>query len=203
MAIIDKLPGLKVTVVVNGEALPEYPDVDGAKDAIIKLKSSTLTVSPDKQSSTFVECVSDTEFKISIEVGPPYSLGHEYDNITFWATIDGSGIGGRSIAPARFQYREYCSTIEEVRNRINAEDVSYRKLQFRGLVKVDDKDSARVQSDVKLAQGLGEIVVHAHRVVKSNVLKKSTESASKPQRDAVSEISEKALKGRAVSHGVG
>jgi hypothetical protein len=64
---------------------------------------------------------------------------------------------------------------------------------------VDDADSDRVKADAKLANGLGEIVVHVHRAIAGLSLTALSTSAVK---EPTNEIAEKALKGQAISHGV-
>ena len=201
MAIIDKLPGIKVTVCVNGEALPEYPDEDGANDTIFQQKRESFTIAPHMQSSNYVECVSDTEFEVKIEAGPPFNLESQYDQVVFWVEIDGQNIAGQYVPLANFQDQVFRSTIGEALTQINVNELSSRKLQFRGIAKVDEKDKDRIEADKNLALGLGEIVVHFHRVKTSTVLTQSR--VSRPQADAAAEIAEKALKGKAISHGVG
>lgn len=68
--------------------------------------------------------------------------------------------------------------------------------------KVDDVDTSRVKRDVDLAKGLGEITVTVHRVEeKPRVSQKNKQYRS--MEEGITEISEKALKGKAISHGVG
>ncbi len=59
-----------------------------------------------------------------------------------------------------------------------------------------------MKEDIKLADGLGEIVVYVHRSNQTEVpgwnVYGNVNSAGK----TVTEISEKALKGKAISHGV-
>ena len=64
-------------------------------------------------------------------------------------------------------------------------------------------DSARVKADVKLADGLGEILVVVHRCNTTGVIPSSRRYKLAARAPATSEIAEKALKGRAISHGIG
>jgi hypothetical protein len=67
---------------------------------------------------------------------------------------------------------------------------------------VDDANSARVARDIDLAKGLGEILVKIYRV---KIIPLAAAGNTTQQQDAksVTEISEKALKGQAISHGTG
>lgn len=75
------------------------------------------------------------------------------------------------------------------------------RLHIRLIQLVDDADSSRVKSDLKLADGLGEIVVVVYRCTPTSEV--AHHSGKSKDMSPVTEISEKALKGRAVSHGVG
>lgn len=64
---------------------------------------------------------------------------------------------------------------------------------------VDDAESSRVKEDVSRAADLGEIIVHVHRSTELPEMEYGMNGAIKA---GINEISEKALKGQAKSHGV-
>jgi hypothetical protein len=64
-------------------------------------------------------------------------------------------------------------------------------------------DSARVKADAKLADGLGEILVVVHRCNTIATVQHFHRHNPAPRTQTTTEIAEKALKGRAISHGVG
>lgn len=80
-------------------------------------------------------------------------------------------------------------------------DHSVGKYYSNALDVVDDADSNRVKNDGKLASGMGEIVVYASRSRREK--QEGRNCQTQPLNGAPSEISEKALKGRALSHSVG
>jgi hypothetical protein len=80
-------------------------------------------------------------------------------------------------------------------------DHSIGKYYSNALDVVDDADSNRVKNDAKLASGIGEIVVYAYR--SRHEKQAGRNRPTRALNGAPSEISEKALKGRALSHGVG
>jgi hypothetical protein len=53
MAIIDRVPGIKVTITVKGEDLQEYPDEDGPQPQDVQYKQ--ITAPPGCSSTKFVE----------------------------------------------------------------------------------------------------------------------------------------------------
>lgn len=66
---------------------------------------------------------------------------------------------------------------------------------------MDDVESNRVKADMKLAEGLGELVVFLYRSKRTSERQAASRSSLKI--DGVKEIAEKTWKGKAVSHGVG
>ncbi|KAH8679979.1 hypothetical protein BGZ60DRAFT_241558 [Tricladium varicosporioides] len=188
MAVIDSLPGLSVTIECNGNTLEEYEDGDE-----LSYKQFTPTHTVKK----YIECVTDAEFKVHIDILPGFKCPDYATHTTMWVDIDGK-IGGGWHNPKR--HPTFSRGFSEFISRINPSEVSRRKLRFCSIEKVDDTDNNRVKSDIKLAENLGEIVVHFHGTTEGQapelyVPKNQNEGA-------VTEISEKALKGQAISHGV-
>ncbi len=66
---------------------------------------------------------------------------------------------------------------------------------------MDDSDSTRVKQDAKLVEGMGEIIVSVFRTAQREQLQPYIPQ-NRNRYDPVSEVAEKALKGRAISHGV-
>ena len=64
---------------------------------------------------------------------------------------------------------------------------------------MDDVDDERFKKDKKAAKGLGEILVCVYRSKELDTLDDYLHQAPL---DSVTELSEKALKGQAISHGV-
>lgn len=84
--------------------------------------------------------------------------------------------------------------------RISPNEVVTRKSKFAIIEKVEDTARSQVKEDTKVVEiGLGEVLVAAYRTRDSE----RPISTSAPLREAPSQIAEKALKGKALSHGVG
>jgi hypothetical protein len=61
-----------------------------------------------------------------------------------------------------------------------------------------------VKADIELTDGLGEILVVVHRCTKTGVIQAARQHNHISNRPSTTtEIAEKALKGQAISHGVG
>jgi hypothetical protein len=124
MAIIEALPGLKVTIESQGRALEEYKDDSEWID-------EKYTTAADKKTSVYVECVSDATFQIAFSVEPPFKLPDS--ELTFRVSVDGQRVGGttaRSLPGGR-----HSSFVSESRSRINADEVSHRELKFTSIRK--------------------------------------------------------------------
>ena len=124
MAIIEALPGLKVTIESQGRALEEYEDDSEWVD-------EKYTTAADKRTSVYVKCVSDATFQIAFWIEPPFKLPDS--ELTFWVSVDGQRIGGttaRSLPGGR-----HSSFVSESRSRINADEVSHRELKFTSIRK--------------------------------------------------------------------
>jgi hypothetical protein len=67
---------------------------------------------------------------------------------------------------------------------------------------VDDPDSTRVKNDANLMSGIGEIVVSVFRTTQVDASPPPGGNFTVSQYAPPSEVSEKALKGKAISHGV-
>jgi hypothetical protein len=124
MAIIEAVPGLKVTVESQGRALQEHKD----DSEFIDEKSR---IAADKKMSVYAECVSDATFRIALSIEPPFEL-HDSD-LTFWLSVDGHGVGGNTMR-SRSGGRQ-TAFVSEARSRINADEVSCRELKFTSISK--------------------------------------------------------------------
>lgn len=66
---------------------------------------------------------------------------------------------------------------------------------------MDDADSARVKEDIKSVAGLGEIVISVFRTLQRDPILPPANFRTS-QHFPLDEVAEKALKGKAISHGV-
>jgi hypothetical protein len=211
MAILQGCPGIKVSIVSDSQPLEEYPDEDS------EFNNKDFSAPRDHQALTYVECTSDAEFGIKMELTQDYDSYAEHTHFAFWAYVDGQGIGG--VIDRLPSFGAWTYNLLDALGRISATEQFKRKLRFCSITKgmshssiiapgrleanllsVDDGDSARVKDDVKLATGLGEIIVYVHRCNMEPLIERNyapTSLATPP-----AEIAEKALKGQSISHGV-
>jgi hypothetical protein len=127
MAILQGCPGVKVTIVSNGQALNEYPDEDMA------FKNADYSVPLSRRAMEYIECTSDTEFGIKWEITPEYKPDVPHTALRFRAFLDGKGIGGDTIKTSPSS--SWSNTISQTCDRINDHEVILRKLIFKTIKK--------------------------------------------------------------------
>ncbi|KAH7319472.1 hypothetical protein BKA65DRAFT_514582 [Rhexocercosporidium sp. MPI-PUGE-AT-0058] len=196
MAILPGVPGLQVTIQSFNEDLPEYNDDS-------EFTQSKFAHLPEgSRSQKFVECKTDAEFRIRLVLKHPYKM--DCQSLAFKANVDGHGIAQATCTDAWFTRCSgfYMEVITARLDRISPTQLSSRVLKFSSIKKVDDPDSHRVKKDAKALAGIGEIVVSVHRAVQKEVNAPAVGNYNLAQHKPPAEVAEKALKGKAISHGV-
>ncbi|KUJ24531.1 uncharacterized protein LY89DRAFT_776627 [Mollisia scopiformis] len=199
MAILSGCPGVEVCVqsVDDGGAqdLQEYDDDGGWTYR----KYSHL---PEGQRiSKYVESKAGAQFRIRIILKNPFRLTSQ--SVTFKASVDGHGIAQASCT-ADYFYRAsgyYMELITARLDRISGTEITSRPLKFNNLKKVDDTDSTRVRQDSRAVIGIGEIVISVFRTLQRDPILPPPLYRSTVY-NPIEEVAEKALKGKAISHGV-
>lgn len=113
MAVLDGLPGVEVTIVVDGADLHEYQDTD--------------TVDDRNPVTKYIEAVDNTNFAIKIKVTKDATF--EGDALVFYTKVDGTCIFNPVIQPIHVQAGAHTKIVEGVEvghHRI-------RKLKFNAL----------------------------------------------------------------------
>jgi hypothetical protein len=93
MAILDQIPGLEISIVVDGNDLLEYPDEDE------DIQSLDLHSAESKTVRRFVESTSDKEFAILLKLVPPYIMDSE--SLIFKISIDGKRMTNQIITKSK------------------------------------------------------------------------------------------------------
>jgi len=213
MAILPAVPGLEVTIQSFNEDLPEYDDEGDFT------QSKFAHLPEGKRSQKYVECKTDAEFRIRLVVKHPYKM--DCQSLAFKANVDGHGIAQATCTEAWFTRCSgyYMELITARLDRISPTELSSRTLKFSSIKKgrsstfsirfhililstVDDPDSHRVKKDAKALAGIGEIVVSVHRAVQRDSNIPAVGNYNLAQHKPPAEVAEKALKGKAISHGV-
>ncbi|KAL2290132.1 hypothetical protein FJTKL_00623 [Diaporthe vaccinii] len=193
MAIIEKL-GLEVKVKVNGSPAAEYPDEerDVDDDAGGRITNAC---------HHYVESIDNAEFTIHFGLTPGFKTGHGWisrsrnHGLLFSVAFD----GGHTVAKTVVHQRHNPQLLQGVYDR---ETRTLRKFLFTPVTTVDDANKKRVATDMEVARNLGLIRISVCRVICHNRLRhhNSSHHHLKLGKHNIS-LAEKALKGRAVSHG--
>ena len=127
MAILQGCPGVKCTIFSNGTTLEEYPDEDGV------LNDKNFSAPKDHQALTYVECTSDAEFGIRMELNQEFDSYAGYTHFAFWAYVDGQSIGGAIDTLPTFGAWSF--ELLDAIGRISATEQVRRKLKFCSITK--------------------------------------------------------------------
>ncbi|PBP20774.1 hypothetical protein BUE80_DR008128 [Diplocarpon rosae] len=196
MAILNAVPGLRVTIQSCNEDLQEYED-DGEWS-----QRRFAHISEGKRSQKFVESRTDAEFRIKLTLKHPFKMNSQ--SLAFKVSVDGHGIAQATCTDSWFTRSSgyYMELITAKLDRISPTQLSSRALKFSSIKKVDDPDSARVKKDVKALAEIGQIVVSVFRAEHRDVYLPPLVNYSSAHHRPPAEVAEKALKGQAISHGV-
>ncbi len=119
MAILPQgCPGIRVTIMSNGRALNEYPDEEN------EFVQDRFKAPRDRVAVNYVECVTNATFEIKFEVLPGFIFRPDHRDVSFWARVDGTEIGGWT---ATGYYSQFLSAAYK---RVSATEMSTRALRF-------------------------------------------------------------------------
>lgn len=196
MAVIDEL-GIEVKVIVNGTEATEYipdeePDFDGDN-----FDPSTKTC------CRYVESIDNAEFAVRAAV-----MSERDKPGNKW--LDDSKTNGFAFSLSFDGGKKAAGFLVDQNHRVSIRDSTYdaatstkRNFRFASVSTVDDANKQRIANDMETAKDLGLIRVVVKRVIIiCNKIRGSTTSrdiSERANRDF--SLAEKALKGKAISHG--
>ncbi|RDL33029.1 uncharacterized protein BP5553_08468 [Venustampulla echinocandica] len=140
MAILANIPGIQVTIHINGQPLPEY----NCKDSEGNAGAEGLTIC-----ERYIESRADREFEIKMGLNPLYKF--DSDALTFKVEIDKVGILSSLFRKERYikEGNAIQVTVSGVREAVDGEPF-IRKLKFteipksfRNLETTEDQDRFR------------------------------------------------------------
>ncbi|THX83186.1 hypothetical protein D6D05_03603 [Aureobasidium pullulans] len=175
MAILDSLPGVEITVVVDGEDLHEYQDTD------MEDEENTVT--------KYVEAVTGANFAIKFKGSRELEYKGEY--LSLEVLVDGLCIDRPLIGRDRTRKGSYTYLSEGLTVRAGY----MRRLRFNTLETVTEHGFG-LPEDLERVKNMGKIEVrlaHANKV-------KLAEAVYNKVVDNEGIISEKAIKGQAMTH---
>lgn len=209
MAILEDVPGIKVTIRVGGVNCTEYDDPDAEDE-----QTSCST------SSKYIESVDDSEFSIHWEVNSDYAWGPKPYLLDADIYIDGHWLMGSVVSVARLSNIDgKCEVSNFGATRLCPETGSWvvRKPKFSAvkigkripsvpsyspcwldIIKVEDTDQGRIERDHEVVKELATITVKISRVIDGSF---NYSPNNQDTADTSFELAEKSLKGKAISHG--
>ncbi|KAB5585800.1 hypothetical protein GE09DRAFT_38713 [Coniochaeta sp. 2T2.1] len=144
----------------------------------------------------------DTEYAIRCEAldTPPQWLPTHCDNVLgFEVEIDGKTQHIAALTAARW-HRGAAQVVEGVTKQISGSQGTFSRFKFSAVNALDDANAQKVKDDLKRAKHIGLIRVRVFRAISLHrTTDKGAIIALGEKRDL--SIAEKAMKGRAVSHG--
>ncbi|KAJ3950637.1 uncharacterized protein N0V96_001787 [Colletotrichum fioriniae] len=199
MAVIDELKGVKVTVQVNGQEAVEYDDPDGLENDVNRKHATHRTFN-------YIESKDDTCFTVTYEVNNMHRWESPKSAFSLYLYVDGKRMDSVVCEASRFypfdpSYK--WSTVVEG-SRESSRDPSFDRLskfKFSQVTTVDDATKERVEGDSKKAKSLGVIEVFVYPLTITGPSYSSGHEHYRDNQNSSFNIAEKALKGRAVSHG--
>ena len=194
MAILKDLPGVTVTVVSDDAPLKEYEDRE------IEEEEGTVT--------RYIEAVSGKNFAIKIEVAKGTLF--KGNSMAFECWVDGEEVDIPLVSKSRedrvrfsegkmaskYSVQKYCFSAIET-----GELTGHAKLAHADYLAVSDGHT--VTGEAAKVKSLGSIEIRAHHMKKTRMSPtKPSMSVTGSAQPGLGIVSEKALKGQALSHSV-
>ncbi|ELR02078.1 hypothetical protein VC83_08547 [Pseudogymnoascus destructans] len=188
MAVIDAVTGLEVSIWINGQPGKEFEDASEEVDG--PLASKTVV--------KYIEAISDTEFGVKVSVLPTFEEHRQTeDDLVVLAKVDGKWSAGRFMAFGRSDTRPWNALLGGISGVDETGKGTLRPFRFAVVNIVEASDIGQTEIDMKTAANLGEVIVNVFRVK----IGEDVPSRYTTPEDVATSISEKVIKGRALSHG--
>ncbi|KAK8133913.1 hypothetical protein PG984_005925 [Apiospora sp. TS-2023a] len=189
MAIIDGVPAIEVTLWIGGRPAFEYADPDHNHDA---------EEHGTKVSSKYIECRNGETFTIHVRVNKTYDHQQPVPHTLNLAVyIDGQWIRGELCRESHLKDGPFRTDIKERIARAPGGTTVKQAFKFAGVLAIDDNCNWRVENEREKVRDLGVIELRVFRVEELG----GSEFNHSSDTTSLSEIAEKSLKGRAISHG--
>ncbi|KAK2058786.1 hypothetical protein LY76DRAFT_626263 [Colletotrichum caudatum] len=199
MAIIRDFSGVKVTIQVDGRDATEYDDPDGVENDANRKNARWRT-------SAYVEAKDDAFFCVRYQVDNNHCWEGPKNAIALALYVDGKRIETVLCEAQCFLNFNpsyvWESTVEGSRQKSRSSGYDrLNKFKFSKVTTLDDAANDRVKVDTAKSKLLGVIEVFIYPVIITGPSRYSNSDRCYDTQNDNFEIAEKALKGRAVSHG--
>ncbi|KAJ0346375.1 hypothetical protein COL26b_003604 [Colletotrichum chrysophilum] len=188
MAVLNELPGIKVTIEVNDVKAQEYNDEDGPAEDKNNRRATNRCFK-------YIESKDDSPFSVVYHLDNTYGQLSRYDALGIYLSIDGAQMDSCLWESARYPpgspvwtHRVAGTRHTSAHSRMD----SMRKFKFSKITTIDDAGKDRVARDIEDFKRIGLIKVYVYGCsVREN---RPTHRSHRPTRDKDFEVAEKALK---------
>ncbi|KAJ0342485.1 hypothetical protein COL922a_001177 [Colletotrichum nupharicola] len=188
MAVLNELPGIKVTIEVNDVKAQEYNDEDGPAEDKNNRRATNRCFK-------YIESKDDSPFSVVYHLDNTYGQLSRYDALGIYLSIDGAQVDSCLWESARYPPGSPVWTHRVAGTRHTSAHSgmdSMRKFKFSKITTIDDAGKDRVARDIEDFKRIGLIKVYVYGCsVREN---RPTHRSHRPTRDKDFEVAEKALK---------
>ncbi|KAG9230753.1 hypothetical protein BJ875DRAFT_487641 [Amylocarpus encephaloides] len=167
MGLNSKIPGIEVTIIVDGKALKEYP----AENEKSNNCNPDMVTHQNKCTATyFIEIQSEKNFAICLSVGAPYKL--DCPKLEFRTFVNSEWIQAPCMTRTDFNNEAWSETVigPAVKDGVSVRPMSFSKLKITPGLQWDVEMIKRQQEDMEQKS---EIVVEEREIHEKSVLRKA------------------------------
>ncbi|OTA57242.1 hypothetical protein K449DRAFT_140071 [Hypoxylon sp. EC38] len=196
MAIIPEFPGAEVTVQIRGNVATEHDD-SNTKERQQKQNKNVGT----KICCKYIQCKDDAPFSIHLKVTNQYTWGHRNHSLNIAVYLDGKWVRGEFCREWNTHLGDWERDVDHRITMNEGGQFVEQGFKFTGITKIEEADMAQFKQDLRKLERMGTIEVRFYRVIEL----KDDDDGFQPQKTSPAdfELAEKALKGKAISHGAG
>ncbi|KAH6711582.1 hypothetical protein BKA61DRAFT_94316 [Leptodontidium sp. MPI-SDFR-AT-0119] len=167
MAVLNGLPGVRITICVDGNVLKEYEAENGQihhEDPAVIAHQEACTI------TKFIQATTGDSFTINLVVTEPYEM--DSPTIVFYIFADGQLIRKPLMSKEAYKNLEWKRVVEGLLAMVDGETSTVLPLKFSAIDSGDDVSKAAIGKHIEAIGNVGEIVVKVYRAslaVKSDV----------------------------------
>ncbi|KAK8908478.1 hypothetical protein QC760_002854 [Botrytis cinerea] len=194
MAVLENVRGVKVTVCTDDQVLQEYDDDEPEDVPAVEVGGYDRA---SKTVSKYIEATTGKAFYIKLEITKAYKLDSPI--VSFHVFVDGIKVvskhGGKKDIPLTME-------VKGVKNELDNRQAFMMPFKFGEIItSTDDSKLASSKEDATRLSAVGEIMVKVYRKSQERPSASRNRLRMNLAVDKSMLVHEKALKGRAMSHG--
>ncbi|KAF5871951.1 uncharacterized protein Bfra_008978 [Botrytis fragariae] len=193
MAVLEGVRGIEVTVCADRQALQEYDDdePEGVSAEVEGYDKATKTA------SKYIESITGKVFYIKLEISKAFKFDSPI--ISFHVFVDGMKVRSKHCGK---KHVPLAMNVKGVKNELDNGQTFMMPFKFSDIItSMDDSKLATIKEDATRLSVVGEIMVKVYRKSEPRLSSAGQRSRVKLAVDTSIPVHEKALKGRAMSHG--